>query len=399
MPEDLDGALQQLRPLLLDPDMLVRAVAAGQRRRPPRPWRTGRAAPDRPQGRPAPAGRHLRRAARPTHHQPRVRRSAPRRRGRRPARRSRSATGTCRRPPRPLQLRVTKKGLTRSCTGPWPPAQQHTDHDRAKPAPHRPGRPAVHGARRRRQQASPGRRVPAHAAGRASSRRRPARPTGRCGSSTSAAATPTSRFAAYRFLADDRSTCGSPASTCGRRCASATTRSPPSSAGPDTMRFEAGADRRRAAAEARGRRRARAARLRHRHRRRARPGRPLERPGRARLAVLPPRPAAPDVRPAATPAPYGLVTRHAILRERLGDVLTDAVRAALLRRVGYRVEVVQFVSAEYTPRNTMIRAVRTARRAPPDTPAPTRSTTRWSPTGASRPHLQTLLADDLAARR
>ena len=59
------------------------------------------------------------------------------------------------------------------------------------------------------------------------------------------------------------------------------------------------------------------------------------------------------------PAPYGLVARHAILRERLGDVLTDAVRAALLRRIGYRVEVVQFVSAEYTPRNTMIRAVRT----------------------------------------
>ncbi len=34
------------------------------------------------------------------------------------------------------------------------------------------------------------------------------------------------------------------------------------------------------------------------------------------------------------PAPYGLVTRHGILGERLADVLTDALRAALLRQRG-----------------------------------------------------------------
>ena len=39
MPEDLDGALLQLRPLLLDPDRLVRAVAAGRRRSATPPWR------------------------------------------------------------------------------------------------------------------------------------------------------------------------------------------------------------------------------------------------------------------------------------------------------------------------------------------------------------------------
>ena len=39
MPEDLEGALQQLRPLLLDPDVLVRAVAAGRRRSATPPWR------------------------------------------------------------------------------------------------------------------------------------------------------------------------------------------------------------------------------------------------------------------------------------------------------------------------------------------------------------------------
>ena len=67
-----------------------------------------------------------------------------------------------------------------------------------------------------------------------------------------------------------------------------------------------------------------------------------------------------QMKEAGPPSPYGLVVRHGILRERLGDVLTDALRAALMRQVGYRVEVVAFVSAEYTPRNTMLRAVRTA---------------------------------------
>ncbi len=59
------------------------------------------------------------------------------------------------------------------------------------------------------------------------------------------------------------------------------------------------------------------------------------------------------------PAPYGLVTRHGILRERLADTLTDALRAALLRLHGYRVEVVEFVASRHTPRNSLLRAVRT----------------------------------------
>ncbi|MCW2813142.1 MAG: hypothetical protein JWN84_597 [Nocardioides sp.] len=60
-----------------------------------------------------------------------------------------------------------------------------------------------------------------------------------------------------------------------------------------------------------------------------------------------------------TPAPYAELTRHGILRERLADTLTDALRASLVRLQGYRVDVVQFVGSEHTPRNTMLRAVRT----------------------------------------
>jgi SAM-dependent methyltransferase len=66
-----------------------------------------------------------------------------------------------------------------------------------------------------------------------------------------------------------------------------------------------------------------------------------------------------QLRPAAAPVPYRLITRHGLLREHLADVLTDAFRAALLRLLGYRVEVVEFVAAEHTPRNVLLRAVRT----------------------------------------
>ena len=50
--------------------------------------------------------------------------------------------------------------------------------------------------------------------------------------------------------------------------------------------------------------------------------------------------------------------RHGILRERAADLVTDAFRALALRIMGYRTDVVEFVSTEHTARNLMIRAVR-----------------------------------------
>ncbi|GAA2699011.1 MULTISPECIES: class I SAM-dependent methyltransferase [Actinoplanes] len=61
----------------------------------------------------------------------------------------------------------------------------------------------------------------------------------------------------------------------------------------------------------------------------------------------------------AAPSPYGEITRHAILRERFADVLTDSLRAALLRLNGYKVDVVEFVDSAHTPRNLLLRARRT----------------------------------------
>ena len=66
-----------------------------------------------------------------------------------------------------------------------------------------------------------------------------------------------------------------------------------------------------------------------------------------------------QLRRTTPPAPYASLVRHGILRERFADTLTDALRASLLRLEGYRVDVVQFVESRHTPRNTMLRAVRT----------------------------------------
>ncbi len=71
-----------------------------------------------------------------------------------------------------------------------------------------------------------------------------------------------------------------------------------------------------------------------------------------------------QLRKIPTPVGYTSLTRDGILRERLADTLTDALRAAILRQVGYRVDVVEFVDSVHTPRNTLLRAVRTGTASP-----------------------------------
>ncbi|MDQ3006338.1 MAG: SAM-dependent methyltransferase [Chloroflexota bacterium] len=62
------------------------------------------------------------------------------------------------------------------------------------------------------------------------------------------------------------------------------------------------------------------------------------------------------------PLPTALlpIFQHGILFERMGDILTDTFRASILRIMGYRTDVTQFVPIEHTAKNLMIRAVRTA---------------------------------------
>lgn len=64
------------------------------------------------------------------------------------------------------------------------------------------------------------------------------------------------------------------------------------------------------------------------------------------------------------PEPWLMMTKHGLMKERLGDLLTDALRAQILKILGYRTETIEFVGGEHTPRNLMIRAIKTG--ATPD---------------------------------
>jgi SAM-dependent methyltransferase len=91
------------------------------------------------------------------------------------------------------------------------------------------------------------------------------------------------------------------------------------------------------------------------------------------------------------PSPYGLITRHGLMRERYADLLTDALRVHLLRRSGYRADVVEFVDSKHTPRNVLIRAQRTGVGPAPEQSAEYDELVRaWG----VRPRLEQLLGEE-----
>ncbi len=56
------------------------------------------------------------------------------------------------------------------------------------------------------------------------------------------------------------------------------------------------------------------------------------------------------------PEMFAPVAKDGILLQRLGDILTDTLRAMILRILGYRADVVEFIDSEHTVKNLMIRA-------------------------------------------
>ncbi|NDJ85876.1 MAG: SAM-dependent methyltransferase [Chloroflexi bacterium] len=91
--------------------------------------------------------------------------------------------------------------------------------------------------------------------------------------------------------------------------------------------------------------------------------------------------------------PFEPILRHGILKERLGDVLTDALRAAILRVMGYQTQVIEFVSSEHTAKNVMIRAVNTAQ---PGEQRFVQEYLQLRDFWGVRPYLEELLGDPLA---
>ena len=60
------------------------------------------------------------------------------------------------------------------------------------------------------------------------------------------------------------------------------------------------------------------------------------------------------------PGQFSSILQHGIFFERMGDILTDSFRANILRCMGYRTDVTEFVPIEHTGKNLMIRSVKTA---------------------------------------
>jgi SAM-dependent methyltransferase len=58
------------------------------------------------------------------------------------------------------------------------------------------------------------------------------------------------------------------------------------------------------------------------------------------------------------PSVWAPVVEHGILRARLADLITDSLRSSALEALGYRAEAIEFVAAEHTTKNLMIRAVK-----------------------------------------
>lgn len=57
--------------------------------------------------------------------------------------------------------------------------------------------------------------------------------------------------------------------------------------------------------------------------------------------------------------PFKGILKHGIFKARMADVLTDGMRSLLLEAKGYDVSVVEYISPLETPKNLMIRAIKT----------------------------------------
>jgi SAM-dependent methyltransferase len=57
--------------------------------------------------------------------------------------------------------------------------------------------------------------------------------------------------------------------------------------------------------------------------------------------------------------PFKAILKHGVFKTRLADILTDGMRTMLLEAKGYDVSVVEYISPLETPKNLMIRAIKT----------------------------------------
>lgn len=61
-----------------------------------------------------------------------------------------------------------------------------------------------------------------------------------------------------------------------------------------------------------------------------------------------------------------IMLQHGLIKERFSALATDSIRAELLSLVGYETQLLEFIDMEHTPKNVLIRAYHTGRKAAPD---------------------------------
>ena len=59
---------------------------------------------------------------------------------------------------------------------------------------------------------------------------------------------------------------------------------------------------------------------------------------------------------------FAPVFHYGIIKERMAALYTDALRAEVLEAIGYRVQILEFIDMEHTPKNLLIRAVKQGKR-------------------------------------
>ena len=71
---------------------------------------------------------------------------------------------------------------------------------------------------------------------------------------------------------------------------------------------------------------------------------------------------------------------YGLLKERFAALLTDGLRAKYLEQSGYETQVLEFIDMEHTPKNILIRAVKTGRKRDRDSFSDTMKALHVAPT-------------------
>lgn len=74
------------------------------------------------------------------------------------------------------------------------------------------------------------------------------------------------------------------------------------------------------------------------------------------------------------------VLKYGILKERMSALITDGIRAGLLEGKGYETQLLEFIDMEHTPKNLLIRAVKTGKEKEQETIKNTMEALHISPT-------------------